>query len=60
MQWYHRCFVKLVGVKVQRDTVSEKQKSQFVCIIATVVWTWNFLLSANVTESAAWFEVSFP
>ena len=32
------------------------------CVVLTVVYTWNFVLplSANVTESAAWLEVTRP
>ena len=46
-------------MKVQRVTVSENSDHNS-CVSLTVVRTWNFLLSANVAESAAWFEVTFP
>ena len=48
-------------MKVQHVTVSENSVHNS-CVVLTVVWTWNFVLplSANVTESAAWLEVSRP
>ena len=47
-------------MKVQRDAVSENSGHNSR-VSLTMVWTWNFpTLSANVTESAAWCEVTFP
>ena len=48
-------------MKVQHVAVCENSvHSSFVLV--TVIWTWNFVLSlsANVTESAAWIEVTRP
>ena len=44
-------------MKVQHVTVSENSDHNS-CVSLTMVWTWS--LSANVTESAAWLEVTFP
>ena len=54
VQWYHRCFVKPV------DEGDARQRSQFLCIIDHGLDLEFPTLSANVTESAAWFEVTFP
>ena len=46
-------------MKVQHVAVSENSvHSSFAPV--TVIWTGNFLLSANVMESAAWIEVTRP
>ena len=54
VQWYHRCFVKPV------DEGDARQRSQFLCIIDHGLDLEFPILSANVTESAASFEVTFP
>ena len=57
---YHGITVIVTNLlmKVQHVAVSENSvHGSFF----TVIWTWNFLLSsANVTESAAWIEVTRP
>ena len=47
-------------MKVQCDTVSENSGHNFLCIIDLGLDLAFRTLSANVTESAAWLEVTLP
>ena len=49
-------FVTNTLMKVQHVAVSENRVHSY-CAPRTVIWAWRFVLSANVTESAAWIEV---
>ena len=53
VQWYHRCCDKPV------DEV-ENSVQQVLCIIDGGLDLEFRTLSANVTESAAWLEVTLP
>ena len=49
-------FVTNTLMKVQHVAVSENSVYNY-CVPRKVIWTWRFVLSANVTESSAWIEV---
>ena len=59
VQWHHRCCDKPFDEGATRYCIWKK-RSQFLCIIDGGVDLGFLTLSANVTESAAWLEVTFP